>query len=137
MPFAHNVNLSDCRRRGSVQAQVGEVCERDGAHARGAPPHARPRPPAPRTRSRQRLRGLRYSHACVIYVVWGTAIRMVSTGPQVQPDIRGLRHWYTDKKEYETFLIYKKIQNEAVAKSYMTNGLLIYGEYLRISSYIS
>ena len=33
--------------------------------------------------------------------------------------------------------IYKEIQNGAVAKSYMTNGLLIYGEkYLRISSYI-
>jgi hypothetical protein len=30
---------------------------------------------------------------------------------------------YTDKKENEIFLIYKEI-----AKSYMTNGLLIYGE---------
>jgi hypothetical protein len=35
---------------------------------------------------------------------------------------------YTDKKENQTFLIYKEIQNGAVAKSYMTNGLLIYGE---------
>ncbi len=35
---------------------------------------------------------------------------------------------YTDKKENRIFLIYKKIQSEAVAKSYMTNGLLIYGE---------
>ncbi len=26
------------------------------------------------------------------------------------------------------FLIYKEIKNGAVAKSYMTNGLLIYGE---------
>jgi hypothetical protein len=26
------------------------------------------------------------------------------------------------------FLIFKKIQNGAVAKSYMTNGILIYGE---------
>jgi hypothetical protein len=34
---------------------------------------------------------------------------------------------YTDKKENEIFLIYKEIQNGAVAKSYMTNGLLIYG----------
>jgi hypothetical protein len=34
---------------------------------------------------------------------------------------------YTDKKENQTFLIYKEIQNGAVAKSYMTNGLLIYG----------
>jgi hypothetical protein len=35
---------------------------------------------------------------------------------------------YTDKKEKEIFLIYKEIQNGAVAKSYMTNGLLIIGE---------
>jgi hypothetical protein len=35
---------------------------------------------------------------------------------------------YTDKKENLIFLIYKEIQNGAVAKSYMTNGLLIYGE---------
>jgi hypothetical protein len=34
---------------------------------------------------------------------------------------------YTDKKEKKIFLIYKEIQNGAVAKSYMTNGLLIYG----------
>jgi hypothetical protein len=33
----------------------------------------------------------------------------------------------TDKKN-KIFLIYKEIQNEVVAKSYMTNGLLIYGE---------
>jgi hypothetical protein len=32
------------------------------------------------------------------------------------------------KKENQIFLIYKVIQNGAVAKSYMTNGLLIYGE---------
>jgi hypothetical protein len=35
---------------------------------------------------------------------------------------------YTDKKENQIFLIYKEIQNGAVAKSYMTNGLLIFGE---------
>jgi hypothetical protein len=35
---------------------------------------------------------------------------------------------YTDKKENSIFLIYKEIQNGAVAKSYMTNGLLIYVE---------
>ncbi len=34
----------------------------------------------------------------------------------------------TDKKENKIFLIYKEILNGAVAKSYMTNGLLIYGE---------
>jgi hypothetical protein len=35
---------------------------------------------------------------------------------------------YTDKKESQIFLIYKEIQNGAVAKSDMTNGLLMYGE---------
>ncbi len=35
---------------------------------------------------------------------------------------------YTDKKENQIFLIYKEIQSGAVAKSYMTNGLLMYGE---------
>jgi hypothetical protein len=35
---------------------------------------------------------------------------------------------YTDKKENEVFLTYKKIQMGAVLKSYMTNGLLIYEE---------
>jgi hypothetical protein len=34
----------------------------------------------------------------------------------------------TDKKENQIFLIYKEIQSGAVAKSYMTNDLLIYGE---------
>jgi hypothetical protein len=37
---------------------------------------------------------------------------------------------YTDKKENQIFLIYKKIQGGAVVKSYMTNGLLIYGEII-------
>jgi hypothetical protein len=32
------------------------------------------------------------------------------------------------KKENHIFLKYKEIQNGAVAKSYMTNGLLINGE---------
>jgi hypothetical protein len=32
----------------------------------------------------------------------------------------------TDKKENQVFLIYKEIQNGAVAKSFMTNGLLIF-----------
>jgi hypothetical protein len=35
---------------------------------------------------------------------------------------------YADKKENEIFLIYKEILSGAVAKSYMTIGLLIYGE---------
>jgi hypothetical protein len=36
---------------------------------------------------------------------------------------------YTNKKLKQIFLIYKEIQSGAVAKSYMTNGLLIYGIY--------
>ncbi len=39
-----------------------------------------------------------------------------------------LNNKYTDKKENQIFLIYKEIQNGAVAKSNMTSGLLIYGE---------
>jgi hypothetical protein len=35
---------------------------------------------------------------------------------------------YTNIKENKIFLIYKEILNGAVAKSYMTNGLLVYGE---------
>jgi hypothetical protein len=35
---------------------------------------------------------------------------------------------YTDKKENQIFLIYKEIQNGAVAKSYMRKGYLIYEE---------
>jgi hypothetical protein len=43
----------------------------------------------------------------------------------------------TDKKENKIFLIYKEIQNEAVAKSNMTITASPYiGKYLRISSYI-
>jgi hypothetical protein len=34
----------------------------------------------------------------------------------------------TEKKENKIFLTYKEIQKGVVAKSYMTNGLLIYGE---------
>ncbi len=43
----------------------------------------------------------------------------------------------TDKKENQIFLKYKEIQSGAVAKLYMTNGLLIQymGKFLRISSY--
>jgi hypothetical protein len=64
-------------------------------------------------------------------VLWGAAGGPAQlTGVQVhQPHV--VRHpggQYTDKKENHMFLIYKEIQSEAVAKSYMTNGLLIYGE---------
>jgi hypothetical protein len=33
---------------------------------------------------------------------------------------------HADKKEKKIFLIYKEIQKGGVAKSYMSNGLLIY-----------
>jgi hypothetical protein len=44
---------------------------------------------------------------------------------------------HTDKKENQIFLIYKDIQNGAVAKSYMTTGLLIQymGKYLRMHAF--
>ncbi len=35
---------------------------------------------------------------------------------------------HTYKKKKKNFLIYKEIKKGAVAKSYITNGLLIYGE---------
>jgi hypothetical protein len=35
---------------------------------------------------------------------------------------------YIDKKENQTFLIYREIQSGAVAKSYMRKGFLIYQE---------
>jgi hypothetical protein len=36
--------------------------------------------------------------------------------------------YHTDKKENQIFLIFKEIQNEAVAKSYMRKVFLIYEE---------
>jgi hypothetical protein len=38
-----------------------------------------------------------------------------------------IRKACTDKKENRIFLIFKELQKGSVAKSYMTNGLLIYG----------
>jgi hypothetical protein len=35
---------------------------------------------------------------------------------------------FTDNKENPIFSTYKEIQNGAFAKSYITNGLLIYGK---------
>jgi hypothetical protein len=53
-----------------------------------------------------------------------------STFCTLSPQIRFTKFLvnYTDKKENKIFLIYKEIQSGAVAKSYMINGLLIYGE---------
>jgi hypothetical protein len=51
-----------------------------------------------------------------VYILYTyTALKGLSNG--------GGGHECTDKKN---FLIYKEIQNGAVAKSYMTDGLLIY-----------
>jgi hypothetical protein len=45
--------------------------------------------------------------------------------------------FYTNKKENKIFLIYKEIQNRAVAKSYTALTASSYmGKYLHISSYI-
>jgi hypothetical protein len=49
--------------------------------------------------------------------IWVSVLKSCSTTTQ-----------HTDKKENQIFFIYKEIQNGAVAKSYMTSGLLIYGE---------
>ncbi len=38
--------------------------------------------------------------------------------------------WYVDDKENKIYLIYKEIQKGEVAKSYMTNGLLIHDRIL-------
>jgi hypothetical protein len=46
----------------------------------------------------------------------------------MSPNSGGGGELCTDKKENQIFLIYKEILNGAVAKSYMTDGLLIYGE---------
>jgi hypothetical protein len=48
-----------------------------------------------------------------------------------------LEYHYIDKKEIPFFLIYKEIQNEAVAKSYIRKGLLIYEEMLKyLTTYV-
>jgi hypothetical protein len=55
---------------------------------------------------------------------------IVPVGPHIYNKAREIcPRWsvYTDKEENKIFLIYKEIQNGAVAKSYRTNGLLIYG----------
>jgi hypothetical protein len=48
--------------------------------------------------------------------------------PIFRPRNSKLVFLYTDKKENQIFLIYKEIQNGAVAKSYMRKGFLIYVE---------
>jgi hypothetical protein len=46
----------------------------------------------------------------------------------VRWDCYSVLYMYTDKKENKIFLIYKKIQMELGAKSYMRKGFLIYEE---------
>jgi hypothetical protein len=61
---------------------------------------------------------------CGAYVDAAWVYFIILEGLKLQPNQAN----HTDKKEYQIFLIYQEIQNGAVAKSYMTNGLLIYGE---------
>jgi hypothetical protein len=65
-----------------------------------------------------RDRGKRGSPNC--YVSWQ------ETGLGWEPKQRQ-QAYCTDKKENKIFLIYKELQKGSVAKSNMTNGLLIYG----------
>jgi hypothetical protein len=51
--------------------------------------------------------------------------------PPLSPNLYIVLH--TDKKEILIFLIYKEIQNGAVAKSYMRKGFLIYEEMRKYS----
>ncbi len=67
----------------------------------------------------------------LMYVQYDKSIMIiVQYTAQINRSIRKLVPVYghTDKKENQIFLIYKEIQSGAVAKSYMTNGLLKYRE---------
>jgi hypothetical protein len=61
---------------------------------------------------------------CGAYVDAAWVYFIILEGLKLQPNQAN----HTDKKENQIFLIYQEIQNGAVAKSYMTNGLRIYGE---------
>jgi hypothetical protein len=65
-------------------------------------------------------------------VLWRRAFRVLSMKnlPQIIPFLSLFTTGYTDNKEniILIFLIYKKIQMGAVAKSYMRKGFLIYVE---------
>jgi hypothetical protein len=51
---------------------------------------------------------------------------ILQTHEKVFNSVRTKYILYTDQKENKIFLIYEEIQMGAVAKSYMTSGLLIY-----------
>jgi hypothetical protein len=57
------------------------------------------------------------------YHIISMTLRLLAS-PCLAPDAPS----YTDKKEDQIFLIYKKILSGAVAKSYMRKGFLIYEE---------
>ncbi len=63
-------------------------------------------------------------------VLWRKAFRVLSMKKllQIIPFLSLFTTGYTDNKENIFFLIYKKIQMGAVAKSYMRKGFLIYVE---------
>jgi hypothetical protein len=79
-----------------------------------APPTPAPAPPS------------RYNHCnenpIHVFLFW--ELRGLSPNYRINLSVND----FTDKKENQVFLINKEIQSGAVAKSYMTNGLLIYGE---------
>jgi hypothetical protein len=56
------------------------------------------------------------------------AASLIEISLQKPPVILHLQGTYTDKKEKKIFLIYRKIQSGAVAKSYLWKGFLIYEE---------
>ncbi len=71
------------------------------------------------------LRGfefIKWLKDCTTQKRLSTKIKLSERGKRCPQSIQ-----YTDKKEENILLIYKEIQKGAVAKSYMTNGLLIYG----------
>ncbi len=57
-----------------------------------------------------------------MYTRFQLIIFAISTARTAQHDVR-----FPDKIENQIFLIYKEIQEESSAKSYVTNGLLVYG----------
>jgi flavorubredoxin len=52
------------------------------------------------------------------------AKKRITVHQETKRHINRHQRWYTDKKENKIFIMYKEIQKGAVAKSYMTNGLL-------------
>jgi hypothetical protein len=67
-----------------------------------------------------------YHKLILQYKIKGFVAQCRSFGLLKKSNLSYIALIYTDKKENKIFLIYKEIQKEAIAKSYMINGLLIY-----------